>query len=107
MGPQAKFITKNGMASDRPKLAATLFEPTSGRIMDLLTTAPGVQFYSGNFLSHEIGGGKEGTKYSKHGGLCLETQGFPNAVNADNFPSVVLEPGQKYRHVFVYSFRNV
>lgn len=105
MGPQAKFIVqKNGMV-DRPKLAATLTDPKSGRSMDILTNAPGVQFYSGNFLSHEVTGGKDGARYEKHGGLCLETQGFPNAINTASFPSVVLEPDQTYSHTFIYSFK--
>lgn len=106
MGAQARFIAKNGMASDKPKLAATLLDPRSGRAMDLLTTAPGVQFYSGNFLD---GGhvGKGGVRYVQHAGLCLETQGFPNAINEPRFPSVVLQPQDTYRHEIVYRFYNV
>ncbi|KXZ52200.1 hypothetical protein GPECTOR_10g831 [Gonium pectorale] len=106
MGAQARFITKNGMASEKPKLAATLVDPVSGRGMELLTTAPGVQFYSGNFLD---GGsvGKGGVRYGKHAGLCLETQGFPDSINQPNFPSVVLQPQDTYRHELVYRFFNI
>ncbi|GLC44982.1 hypothetical protein PLESTB_001746800 [Pleodorina starrii] len=106
MGPQARVLTKNGMASEKPKLAATLVDPVSGRAMDLLTTAPGVQFYSGNFLDGSVTG-KYGVKYGKHAGLCLETQGFPNAVNEPNFPTVVLQPQDTYHHDIVYRFYNV
>ncbi|GFR42234.1 hypothetical protein Agub_g3128 [Astrephomene gubernaculifera] len=105
MGPQARFIVKNGMASDKPKLAATLVDPGSGRAMDLLTTAPGVQFYSGNFLDGTVVG-KGGVRYGKHAGLCLETQGFPDAINQPNFPSIVLQPQDTYRHEIVYRFYN-
>ncbi|KAG2430642.1 hypothetical protein HYH02_013640 [Chlamydomonas schloesseri] len=106
MGPQAKFIAKNGMASDKPKLAATLVDPASGRAMDVLTTAPGVQFYSGNFLDGSSVG-KGGVRYGKHAGLCLETQGFPNAINEPKFPSIVLQPQDTYHHEIVYRFYNV
>ncbi|KAG2438515.1 hypothetical protein HXX76_005066 [Chlamydomonas incerta] len=106
MGPQAKFITKHGMASDKPKLAATLVDPASGRAMDVLTTAPGVQFYSGNFLDG-TSVGKGGVRYGKHAGLCLETQGFPNAINEPKFPGIVLEPQDTYHHEIVYRFYNV
>ncbi|GIL50020.1 hypothetical protein Vafri_6358 [Volvox africanus] len=106
MGPQARILTKNGMASEKPKLAATLVDPVSGRAMDLFTTAPGVQFYSGNFLDG-TSVGKGGVKYGKHAGLCLETQGFPNAINEPAFPSVVLQPQETYHHEIVYRFYNV
>eukprot|EP00891_Asterochloris_glomerata_P000725 jgi/Astpho2/725/e_gw1.00015.18.1_t len=87
LGKQAKF-----------KMAAKLRDPDSGRTMTISTTAPGLQFYSGNFLSH--GGqpdGKSGAEYSKYSGLALETQNFPNAVNQPAFPSVTLSPGESYR----------
>jgi aldose 1-epimerase len=61
-----------------------------------------VQFYTGNFL-HGIAG-KGGVVYGKHAGLCLETQGFPNAVNQPNFPSIVIQPGEKYRHMMLFEF---
>lgn len=103
LGPNAKDKVHGGMASETPQLAATLVDPASGRGMNVLTTAPGVQFYSGNFLDGSLRG-KGGAAYPKHAGLCLETQGFPNAINTPNFPSVVLRPGEEYRHAVVYHF---
>ncbi|PRW60803.1 Squalene synthase isoform A [Chlorella sorokiniana] len=103
LGPNAKDKVHGGMASDTPQLAATLVDPGSGRGMNVLTTAPGVQFYSGNFLDGSLRS-KGGAAYVKHAGLCLETQGFPNAINTPNFPSVVLRPGEEYRHTVVYQF---
>jgi len=88
-------------------LAAVLEEETSGRKVELSTSAPGVQFYSGNFLDGSLTkaqGTKEDATYKVHGGLCLETQGFPNAVNQSNFPTNVLQPGERYSHYMVYKF---
>jgi aldose 1-epimerase len=76
-------------------LAARVYEPTSGRVMEIYTVEPGIQFYSGNFLDGTITG-KDGKVYKKHYGLCLETQHFPDSPNKPDFPSVVLEPGRKY-----------
>lgn len=87
----------------RPQLAATLKHPESGRGMRLFTTAPGVQLYSGNFLDGTLTG-KGGAAYSRHGGMCLETQGFPDAINQPGFPSVVVRPGDTYRQVLQYEF---
>jgi len=103
LGPDAATKTKGGMASEQPQLAATLVDHGSGRGMNVLTTAPGLQFYSGNFLNGTLKG-KGGAIYAQHAGLCLETQGFPNAINQPKFPSVVLRPGEKYRHVVIYQF---
>lgn len=103
MGRQARFITNKGVASERPKLAATLTDPQSGRTLEVLTTAPGVQFYSGNFLDGVKG--KSGAVYPQHGGLCLETQTFPDSVNQPEFPDVVLQPGSTYRHDLIYNFK--
>jgi aldose 1-epimerase len=83
---------------------ARLHEPTTGRMMEVLTTQPGVQFYSGNFLDGTIKG--LGGVYSKHGGLCLETQHFPDAVNRPHFNGFILRPGQNYRQTAVYRFSN-
>jgi aldose 1-epimerase len=84
------------------KLAARVYEPSSGRVMEIFTTEPGIQFYSGNFL----GGmrGKSGRLYQKHGGFCLETQHFPDSPNKPNFPSVVLNPGEQYAHRTIHKF---
>ncbi len=84
-------------------LAATVKEPTSGRIMDVLTTEPGIQFYSGNFLDGTLTG-KAGVKYQKHTGFCLETQHFPDSVNRANFPPTILQPDKTYKTTTVYRF---
>lgn len=102
-GRHAKFTTSLGAATITPKLAAELYEPKSGRVLKVLTTAPGLQFYSGNFLDGSIVG-KGGVAYQRHAGLCLETQGFPNAVNESRFPSVLVKPGEKYVHETHYAF---
>lgn len=85
-----------------PTLAAVLKDPKSGRTMKVLTTQPGIQVYSGNFLSGQTG--KDGKKYGIRSALCLETAHFPDSVNQPTFPSVILEPGQTYRHTCVYAF---
>ena len=90
-------------ASDKIKLAATVYEPKSGRVMELHTNQPGMQFFSGNFDELETLG-KGGVAYKRHQGLCLETQHFPDSVNQPNFPSVILRPGETYRHVMVHKF---
>jgi aldose 1-epimerase len=78
-------------------------EPVSGRIMEVFTTEPGVQFYSGNFLNGILTGSGN-IKYNQHWGFCLETQHFPDSPNEPAFPSTVLNPGQRYRHTTVYQF---
>jgi aldose 1-epimerase len=85
------------------KLAAELRESNSGRMLRIVTTEPGIQFYSGNFLDGSLRG-KGGVRYEKYAGLCLETQHFPDAPNHDNFPSTVLKVGEKYEHVTVFEF---
>ena len=85
------------------KLAARLYEPETGRVLEVLTTQPGIQFYSGNFLDGSFFG-KEGIIYEKHAGLCLEPQHFPDAPNHSNFPSTVLRPGEEYRQTTVLRF---
>lgn len=77
------------------RLAARLEDPGSGRVMELWTTAPGVQFYSGNFLDGTVTG-KMGHAYRQGDGLCLEPQTFPDSPNRDDFPSPRLDPGQTY-----------
>jgi len=84
-------------------LAAILFDPGSGRELRILTTQPGVQFYSGNFLDGTIKG-KGGKVYAKHYGLCLETQHFPDSPNQSSFPNTILTPGKKYSEKTVYQF---
>jgi aldose 1-epimerase len=83
--------------------AATVRELGSGRVMDVFTTAPGLQVYTGNFLDGSLTG-KDGHVYRRHGALCLEPQCFPNAINEPRFPSPVLRPGQVYAHTIEYRF---
>lgn len=83
--------------------AARLEDPASGRTLDVSTTEPGMQFYSGNFLDGTITG-KSGHVYRKRGALCLETQHFPDSPNHQNFPSTVLRPGERYRSKTVFAF---
>ena len=85
------------------KLAARLYEATTGRVMEILTTEPGIQFYSGNFLDGSLVG-KDGVIYKKYAGLCLEPQHFPDAPNHANFPSTVLRSGEEYRQTTVLRF---
>jgi aldose 1-epimerase len=84
-------------------LAARLRDPTTGRVLEIRTTEPGIQFYSGNFLDGSITG-KGGIVYRHRNGLCLETQHFPDSPNKTAFPSTILEPGQTYRSRTLWTF---
>lgn len=84
-------------------LAARVVEPKTGRIMEMHTTEPGVQLYTGNFLDGTLKG-RGGVVYRKHHGLCLEAQHFPDSVNRPNFPTVILRPGQTYSQTTIYRF---
>ncbi|MFN8459898.1 MAG: aldose epimerase family protein [Anaerolineae bacterium] len=84
-------------------LAARVSEPVSGRVMEVWTTEPGLQFYSGNFLDGSIVG-KGGQAYRQRAGFCLETQHFPDSPNQPNFPSTVLRAGHTYTSTTVYKF---
>ena len=90
-------------SADSLRRAATLSEPTSGRMVDIFTTAPGVQIYSGNFLSGSITG-KGGVVYKKRFGICFETGAFPDSPNQPKFPSTVLHPGETYKTSTVFKF---
>ena len=83
--------------------AATLTDPASGRIMEVWTTQPGIQFYSGNFLDGTLMG-NDGKRIQQHGALCLETQHFPDSPNQPGFPNTILQPGQTYHEHTVYRF---
>ena len=83
--------------------AAEVYEPSSGRVLQVLTDQPGVQFYTGNFLDGSITG-KDGKVYGHRSGLCLETQHFPDSPNHPKFPSTELKPGQKYHTVTIFRF---
>jgi aldose 1-epimerase len=85
------------------KMVAILYEPVGGRRMEVLTTQPGVQFYTGNFLDGTLTG-KGGKVYRQHWGLCLETQHFPDSPNQPFFPDTILKPGEEYFHSTIYRF---
>ena len=84
-------------------LAAVYYDPSTGRQMEVLTTQPGVQFYSGNWLNGSPKG-KGGKAYPQRSALCLETQNFPDSPNHSNFPSTLLKPGEVYKHICIYKF---
>ena len=99
-GYDHNFVLRPGNGQ---RLAATVYERNSGRFMEVRTSEPGVQFYCGNFLDGTLLG-KGGKAYNRRFGFCLETQHFPDSPNQETFPSVVLEPGEKYTTTTVYSF---
>lgn len=84
-------------------LAGTVFEPTSGRFMEVWTEEPGMQFYCGNFLNGS-NIGKSGKAYNFRNGFCLETQHYPDSINQPDFPSTVLKPGEEYKTTTIYKF---
>jgi aldose 1-epimerase len=93
---------------DKPKagavtLAAEVREPTSGRVLKISTTEPGIQFYTGNYLDGTVNG-KGGKVYKKNYGFCLETQHYPDSPNKADFPSTVLRPGETYRTTTIHEF---
>jgi len=92
-----------GGATSSPRFAARVEDPGSGRVLELWTNQPGVQFYSGNFLDGTVTG-KYGRVHRQYDALCLEPQVYPNTPNRPDFPSARLDPGQIYRHVSLYRF---
>lgn len=84
-------------------LMARMFEPQTGRVMEVLSTEPGLQFYSGNFLDGTIVG-KNGWRYEHRSAFCMEPQHYPDSPNKPQFPSVVLRPGQVYKNTIIYRF---
>ncbi|GAB3493346.1 galactose mutarotase [Spirosoma knui] len=89
--------------SNKLKQGATVYEPTSGRMMEVLTTEPAVQFYTGNFLDGTLTG-KGNVVYKKRTGLCLETEHYPDSPNQPKFPTTTLKPGETYQTTTVYKF---
>ncbi|XP_055986579.1 galactose mutarotase [Sorex fumeus] len=89
--------------SGQRRFCARVRHAASGRVLEVSTTQPGVQFYTGNFLDGTLRG-KGGSTYPKHSGLCLETQSWPDAVNQPHFPPVVLRPGEEYNHTTWLTF---
>jgi aldose 1-epimerase len=100
-GYDHNFVLNGTMGSLR--LAARVREPRSGRVMEVLTTEPGIQFYSGNFLDGSIVG-KGGKAYPRRAAFCLETQHYPDSPNKPQFPSVALKPGERYQTTTIYRF---
>ena len=93
---------KGGIEGD-VTLAAHVYEPTTGRVMEISTTEPGLQFYSGNFLDSTLRG-KQGVVYGRRSGFAMETQHFPDSPNHANFPSTILRPGATFRSRTVFAF---
>jgi aldose 1-epimerase len=101
-GYDHNFLLKGGL-TEKPKLAARVKEPKSGRVMEVWTTEPAVQLYTANHLDGKITG-KAGRPYVKHGALCLETQHYPDSPNHEKFPSTVLRPGETFHSRTSYKF---
>jgi len=101
-GYDHNFVLRRSAGSGE-SLAARVVEPTWGRVLEVWTTEPGVQFYTGNFLDGKSTG-KGGATYPKRSAFCLETQHFPDSPNQPKFPSVVLNPGERYHTITTYKF---
>ena len=89
---------------NRFDMIASLYHEPSGRYMEVRTTEPGIQFYSGNFLNGTLKNTRGGAKYIKHAGLCLEAQHFPDSPNQPSFPNTILKPGETYQQITTYKF---
>jgi len=101
-GYDHNFVLRAG-AGAKPVLAARVVEPSSGRILEILTTEPGIQFYTGNFLDGTLTG-KAGAVYQQHAGFCLEAGHYPDSPNHPEFPSVELLPGRAYTQTTIHRF---
>ena len=95
------ILTRTGSGLEK---VAVLAEPASGRMMEVWTTEPGLQFYSGNFLDGTLQFTQDNKKYIQHGALCLEAQHYPDSPNEPSFPSTILKPGKEYHQLTVYKF---
>ncbi|XP_042501041.1 galactose mutarotase-like [Macadamia integrifolia] len=102
LGYDHNYVLDCGEEKSGLKHAAKVKDPSSSRVLNLWTNSPGMQFYTGNYVNGVVG--KGGAVYGKHAGLCLETQGFPNAINQPNFPSIVVQPTEKYKHTMLFEF---
>jgi len=105
-GYDHNYVITNGGTPGNLVLAARATDPKTGRVMEVETDQPGVQFYTGNFLDGSVHG-KGGTVYPKFAAFCLETQHFPDSPNHGNFPSTILRPGEKYHTSTIYRFKTV
>jgi aldose 1-epimerase len=102
-GYDLNWVLDHPAGEPAPSPAATVYEPITGRVMDVLTTEPGVQFYSANHLDGKLTG-KSGRPYGARGAFCLETQHYPDSPNHPSFPSTILRPGQTLKSTTVYRF---
>ncbi|RYG10160.1 MAG: galactose-1-epimerase, partial [Chitinophagaceae bacterium] len=101
LGYDHTFVLKK---NEEPGLtfAARAYDPHSGRVLELFTSEPGVQFYSGNFLDGSLTG--KGKRYMHRSGFCLEPQHFPDSPNQPQFPSAILHPNEEYKSEMMYKF---
>jgi len=102
-GYDHNFVLNHKSKDSGLVLAARVYEPTSGRVLEVSTTQPAVQFYTGNFLDGSVTG-KQGHVYKRRYGLCLETQHFPDSPNHPDFPTTILKPGETFRSKTVFKF---
>jgi aldose 1-epimerase len=102
-GVDHNFVVRGWAPDGTLRPVATLRDPASGRSMELLSDQPGVQVYTGNYLDSTLTG-KGDTVYAKHGGICLETQKYPDSIHHSDWPTTRLNPGQTYRHTMVHRF---
>jgi aldose 1-epimerase len=100
-GYDHNYVLRGG--GQAPALAARVSEPVTGRVLEMFTTEPGVQFYTANFLDGSLKG-KGGVVYKKNQAFCLEAQHFPDSVHHANFPTTILRPGEKYSQTTIYKF---
>lgn len=98
-GYDVNYVVDGG---ERMKVVARVFNNKSGRVMEVATNKPGLQFYTANYVQNVTG--KGGYVYEPYSALCLETQGFPDSVNHPNFPSQIVRPGKTYKHNMVLTF---
>jgi aldose 1-epimerase len=103
LGYDHNFVLDKGSQPTGLTVAAKVYEPTTGRTMEIQTTEPGIQFYCGNFLDGRLKG-KSGKTYVHRGGFCLETQHYPDSPNQASFPSCILKPGENYQSTTVFKF---
>lgn len=100
-GYDLNYVINNG--GDGLTHAATVYEPTTGRTMEVHTTQPGIQLYTAYHLDGSLTG-KDNRKYDRYAGICLEAQHFPDSPNRESFPSAILRPGEKYQETTIYKF---
>lgn len=103
LGYDHNFVLDQAGQSGEATLAARVSEPTTGRVLEIHTTEPGIQFYCGNFLDGRLKG-KSGKPYLHRGGFCLETQHYPDSPNQKTFPSTILHPGEEYKTTTTFTF---